>query len=311
MTLNLINKLNINQLKIFESVYRKKSMTLAAQELFLTQSGVSQHMKAFEDSLGFTLFVRNRSMLYATEEADRLYKTCLKCFEEIEGTLHLLKGAELDQVGGVIRIGVPTEFGNNVVLPFLSEWARKNSLIKFDIVYGYGVSLIEQLEKGELDMAFIDSLEKNKKIASKVVFKESLNLVASEQYLKDKKISVKAGKENIKDLLALDFVDYDHKESILRLWFRYHYNKKNLGLNIKAWAMNVQGIASLVKQGMGTAVLPNHLTEKLLKQGVGLHVFKGAKNSSLQNEISLAWLKEKPHSKAADLLLAAILQKSL
>lgn len=70
MVSSAIANLNINQLKIFESVYRLKSMTLAAQELFLTQSGISQHIKSFEESLEITLFIRNRTMLYATYEAD-------------------------------------------------------------------------------------------------------------------------------------------------------------------------------------------------------------------------------------------------
>ena len=54
----LIDQLNLNQLRIFESVYRTQSMTQAAVELGLTQSGVSQHIRALEDVLGLSLFDR-------------------------------------------------------------------------------------------------------------------------------------------------------------------------------------------------------------------------------------------------------------
>lgn len=302
-----INNININQLKIFESVYRLKSMTLAAQELFLTQSGISQHIKSFEESLEITLFIRNRTMLYATYEADQLYKTCLKSFSEINQTLNNIKNPNHAKLEGQINIGVPTEFGNNIVIPHLAEWSKKNPLVKFDFIYGYGTHLVEQLLQGQLDLAFVDSLQKNKKLISQVVYKENLNLVASTNYIKEKKITIR-GKENLKQLLHLDFLEYEHKESILRLWFRYHYSKKNIGLNIRAWAMNVQGLASLIKQDMGVAVLPDHLTEIILKEGSGLHIFKGTK-PNLKNEISLAWLKEKPPSMAATDLRKYILQK--
>lgn len=308
MAISSIKNININQLKIFESVYRLKSMTLAAQDLFLTQSGVSQHIKSFEDNLEITLFIRKRSRLYPTYEADQLYDTCLKAFTEISETLNNVKNPNQSKLEGVINIGIPTEFGNNIVIPYLADWSKKNPLVKFDFIYGYGTSLIQQLEQGELDLAFIDSLQKNKKLSSKVVYKENLNLVASVNYLKEKKISLKT-KESLKQLLHLDFFEYEHKESILRMWFQYHYSKKNIGLNIKAWAMNVQGVASLIRQNMGAAVVPDHLTEILLKEGIVLHIFKGRK-SNLKNEISLAWLKEKPLSRATMDLKKYILEKT-
>ena len=307
MVSSAIANLNINQLKIFESVYRLKSMTLAAQELYLTQSGISQHIKSFEESLEITLFIRNRTMLYATYEADQLYKACLKAFTEINQTLVAIKNPDNTKLEGLITIGMPTEFGNNVVIPLIAEWAKKNPLVRFELTYGYGTFLVEQLLQGELDLAFVDSLQKNKKLTAHVVYKENLNLVASANYMKDKKIKFR-GAESLKQLLHLDFLEYEHKESILRMWFQYHYSKKNLGLNIRAWAMNVQGLASLIKQDLGVAVLPDHLTGIILKEGTNLHIFKGTK-ANLKNEISLAWLKEKPLSAAATDFRKFVLEK--
>lgn len=283
-------------------------MTLAAQELFLTQSGVSQHMKSFEQSLNLTLFIRNRTQLYTTQEADLLYKSCVKAFAEIEQTLSKINDPKQTQVAGTIRIGIPTEFGNNIVIPFLSEWSQKYSAVKFDFVYGYGLGLMQQLESGDVDLAFIDSIQKNRKISSRVVFQEDLVLASSVSYLKklDYKISQR---ENLKDTLKFDFLEYEHKESILRMWFQYHYNKKNVNFNVRAWVTNVQGVAGLVKQGMGVAILPDHLVEKLQKQGQLLHVFKG-KKSSLKNDISVAWVKDRPRNQASEELLKYILTKN-
>ena len=311
MGLEQINKINFNHLRIFEAVYRLKSMTLAAQELYLTQSGISQHMKSFEESLGVTLFMRNRAQLFATEDADMLYRSCVEAFKIIEESLVHIKDPQHRHVAGTLRIGIPTEFGNNIVIPFLSEWSKKNPLVKFDFIYGYGLGLVQQLEDGEIDLAFVDSIQKNKKIASKVVFQENLHLVASQAYLKSANYFNRANlqKENLKQVLSLDFLEYEHKESILRLWFAYHYNKKHVSLNVKAWAMNVQGVASLVRQGMGVAILPDHLTEKLVKQGLALHVFKG-KKANLTNDISLAWVSDRPRSKACDEVLKYILSRN-
>ena len=314
MGLAVLNKININQLKIFEAVYRNKSMTLAAQELFLTQSGVSQHMKAFEESTGLTLFIRSRNMLYTTEEADKLYKVCMQAFSQIAGVLTQIKDPIQNQMTGTIKIGMPTEFGNNILIPYLSDWFSQYSLVKFDFIYGYGQSIMQQLEDGNIDIAFIDSIQNNKKISSKVVFEEKLNLVVSPEYFKIK--SKVAGssfklsnKEGLKELLLLDFIEFEHKESILRTWIQYHYNKKNVGLNVKAWAMNVQGVANLIKQGVGAGVLTDHVIDKLKRQGHELHVFKG-KKESMKNSISLAWVKDRPRAQALDALLKYIIENA-
>ena len=295
---SFISKININHLKIFESVYRLKSMTLAAQELFLTQSGVSQHIKNLEDDLHLSLFVRNKSEFFSTPAADELFQSCQKAFADIEAALDKLGDSSPKDLEGLIRIGVPTEFGNNVLIPLVAEWAAKNMKVKFDFVYGYGSHLTELLEDGKIDIAFIDSLKSQRLLSSKIVFQENLNLVVALDYLKRHKLQLKSSaKERINQLVNFDFIEYEHKESILRMWFHYHYSKKNIPLNIKVWAMNVQGVAAFIKAGMGAAVLPNHVIDRISREGVLLHVFKGTKEN-LKNEISIAWLKHKPLSRA-------------
>src|SRR3954463_817169 len=50
-------------LRIFESTARHLSFTRAADELFLTQGAISKQIKALEDQLGRTLFIRlNRGL---------------------------------------------------------------------------------------------------------------------------------------------------------------------------------------------------------------------------------------------------------
>jgi DNA-binding transcriptional LysR family regulator len=292
-------KLNLNQLRIFEAVYRLQSMTLAAQELFLTQSGVSQHIKSLEENLGVPLFVRSGGELHPAPEALILYQVCQRSFTEIDGTMKRLKHRAENRVEGTIKLGVPTEFGNNLVIPLLSPWSQQNPEVKFEIVYGYGTEMQEGVDNGRLDLAFIDSFKGNARIAAQSIYSESLNLVASTEYLKQKNLGFRGGKEKLPQLTQLEFLEYQRNEPVLRMWFRYHYGKKNVSLNIRAWAMSVHGVANFVKAGMGAAVLPDHVIERIRNEGSSIHIFKGHK-VAMQNEISLAWPKKKPLSVAAN-----------
>lgn len=303
---SILSHLNINQLKVFESVYRLRSMTLASQELYLTQSGVSQHIKKLEQEIHIPLFVRNKHELFATPEADALYKACERAFTDITATLDILGRKENKEFEGLVRLGVPTEFGNNVLIPQLAAWAQRHPKVKFDFVYGFGAQLTELLEQGAIDLALIDSLKGHRSLEAKVIRQEDLSLVASVEYMQLKKLSLKGAKDKLSQILALDFVEYEHKESILRMWFQAHYGKRGVSLNVRAWAVNVQGVAACIRSGIGAGVLPNHVIRRLLDEGVELHVFRGAKGS-LKNEIFLSWVKAKPHSRVVEDLKKTIL----
>src|SRR5437868_9001260 len=57
---------SLDFLRGFEAAGRRLSFTLAADELFLTQSALSRQVKALEDALGVALFKRGHRTLALT-----------------------------------------------------------------------------------------------------------------------------------------------------------------------------------------------------------------------------------------------------
>lgn len=80
----MVEQLNLNQLRVFAVVFRHRSMTHAAKELHLTQSGVSQHVKSLEDVLNQKLFDRVHQRLVPTSAAKTLYEGCARGMYELE-----------------------------------------------------------------------------------------------------------------------------------------------------------------------------------------------------------------------------------
>src|SRR4051812_20430381 len=126
----ILNNLNLNHLRVFETVFRTRSMTEAGRELHLTQSGVSQHMKALEDAMGVKLFDRVKQRLVPTTHAATLYKACSESFRGLEQAVSQVKSGDR-QLVGTVGIGMPIEFGNNLLLPLIAEFARKHPNVKF------------------------------------------------------------------------------------------------------------------------------------------------------------------------------------
>jgi DNA-binding transcriptional LysR family regulator len=293
----IFNDVNLNHLRIFESVFRHKSMTEAAKELHLTQSGVSQHMTSLEDSLGIKLFDRVKQRLIPTTASQILFEAWTTNFKKIEEALWDLKG-ESAELKGTVSFGVPVEFGNNMILPLVAQFGRKHPLVKYKIRLEFASVLNEMLLAGSIDFAFIDEFKMDPSIRVKKVFDEVLELCMLEEVLKEKG----APRHNVKFYESLDYVEYEEGEPILKMWFQHHLGEQKIKLNVKAHVADAQSNARLILSGTGAGVLPGHLVSRLAKDGHSIHTFKGS-GKSLKNMLSVAYVEGRTQSPAAAALL--------
>lgn len=73
----------LNPLKAFEAAARLNSLTLAAQELNVSQVAVSRQVKVLEDYLGVTLFNRMHRGIELTTEGRQLFEGITDAFQRI------------------------------------------------------------------------------------------------------------------------------------------------------------------------------------------------------------------------------------
>jgi LysR family glycine cleavage system transcriptional activator len=83
----------LNALRYFEAAARKKSFTLAADELHITQSAVSQQIRNLETFVGAALFKRGTSTVVLTEIGREYFATVSKALERIDAATAKAKRA--------------------------------------------------------------------------------------------------------------------------------------------------------------------------------------------------------------------------
>ncbi|MBF0297359.1 MAG: LysR family transcriptional regulator [Oligoflexia bacterium] len=296
----LIDNINLNHIRIFESVFRTRSMTKAAEELHMTQSGVSQHIKVLEEMLDVKLFDRIKQRPIPTAVANTLYEKCYESLNNIEQALFAIKGGD-KVLSGNISLAIPIEFGNNMVLPLLVEFGKKHPGITYTIQYGLASQMNDLLLRGELDFAIVDDLAMDRILKSVRVFDEELCLCSSKVYMQ----TIDKGKiqtESKKFFETLDYIDYAEGGPLLNAWFRHHYKSINIKCNVRSAMMDVQGVAKMITEGFGVGVLPFHYIAKLEKEGCKFHIFKG-NGKVLKNTISLVYIQEKTRSEKVKILI--------
>ncbi|MCB9026885.1 MAG: LysR family transcriptional regulator [Bdellovibrionaceae bacterium] len=293
----LLKNINLNYLRVFECVYRRLCMTSAAKELHLTQSGVSQHIRALEECIDAPLFDRLHRKLMPTKEAQKLYFQTRLALKHIEEALGEISQTQVT-LSGEVNIGTPIEFGIHKIIPALADLGKKYPDLKFNIALDFASKIQSQLLAGNLDFAFVDEFVSDRNIETQKVAEETLILCATQDYLK--KFGPPKNRKSYFE--ELQYIAYQKDEPVLRRWFLHHTKRKNLTLNVRATVMDVQAIASFILQGLGAGILPGHFLESLKSQNVNLYNFPGS-GTPLKNKISLAFLKGRQQSHLVKLVI--------
>lgn len=115
-------KAPLANLRAFEAAARLLSFTLAAEELHLSQSAVSQQIKQLEERLGFSLFTRLTRRLELNEAGRRLYETVRRSLLEIDRTVEDLRDGTMT---GSVTLSVGSSFAANWLIPRLGDLAAR------------------------------------------------------------------------------------------------------------------------------------------------------------------------------------------
>jgi len=78
---------SLGLLRGFEAAARHLNFTRAADELFITQSAVSRQIKALEDRLGVSLFLRQPKGLRLTQQGERLYRAVASALRQVSDAM--------------------------------------------------------------------------------------------------------------------------------------------------------------------------------------------------------------------------------
>lgn len=122
-------RLSLDLLRGFCAAARHLSFTLAARELCVTQSAVSQQVKALEEQLGADLFTRANRTLRLTQTGGQLFRAVDEALTLIDSTTEQIAGA-----GRSLSITTTVPFASLWLGPRLPAFARLHPEIRLRIV---------------------------------------------------------------------------------------------------------------------------------------------------------------------------------
>ena len=140
--------------EVFEKTVELSSLTKAAEELGLTQSGVSHIIASIESELQLPLLKRTRAGARLTPEGERL----MPFIREIARQERLMRAAAEDmrtQVSGTIRIGTFTSVATHWLPAMMMRFQQEYPQADFQLFNGDYHDVESWASDGSVDLAFI------------------------------------------------------------------------------------------------------------------------------------------------------------
>jgi DNA-binding transcriptional LysR family regulator len=143
----------LRQLKVFEAAARNLSFSRAADELHLTQPGVSMQVRELEDHAGLPLFERIGRVMHVTEAGRELLARTheiLRALKDGQDALDGLRG--LDR--GHLNLGV-TSTAKYFAPQLLARFRRQHPALDFRLAVSNRETVIGQIAGNEVDLAIM------------------------------------------------------------------------------------------------------------------------------------------------------------
>lgn len=197
--------MELRQIYYALEVAKEKNFSKAANNLFITQSNISQQINSLEQELDTKLFVRDQHGVKLTEDGKKFCINAQKIVDEIDNLMiSFNKNTNIDKE--IIKIAV-FPFANKVgITSVITDFFNINANLLMSIKVADNYDAYYGLESGELDFAIVKIRPEEKSSKYEYVFlsEEKLCLLVNKDNRLANKKTIKAEELSELPLLMAD-----------------------------------------------------------------------------------------------------------
>jgi DNA-binding transcriptional LysR family regulator len=254
--------LDSRQLHAFAALARRGSFTLAAKDLFLTQSAVSHAIKALEEDVGCRLLDRVGRRVLLTQAGEQFLLHTEKILREMDaaraGLEHLVKWGH-----GRLRVGASTTACQHILPTVLREFRQRYPKCEIRIEPGDHGQQLDILRGGTIDLAIV--LEPPSQAMTEFtfvpLFQDELRFVVAPQHP-----WAAVGHAPRESVESETLVLYNKSSQTFRLVTEY-FRQEKIALTNVIELGSMEAIKELVKIGIGAGVLAPWIARPELESG--------------------------------------------
>ncbi len=176
---------------VFLKVAEKMSFTKAANELFISQPGVSKHIQALEEKYGTNLFTRQGNKIFLTDSGIILQKKLIKIRNIYNETQYEI-GKLNQSFTGELKIGASTSISQYFIPKIMAAFHQKYPKIKLLIINGNSEEIEKHLLDNRIDLALLENSSSHQNIQYRDLLTDEIIPIAGKKslYAKNKTIGI-------------------------------------------------------------------------------------------------------------------------
>ena len=148
-------KTKLDYYRVFYETARLGSFSSAAQQLYVSQSAISQCIQQLETDLGVQLFIRTRKGVSLTSEGKIIFskvESAISSIEQGESQLNRLRHLE----AGELKIAAGDTITKHFLLQYLEKFHDLYPDIRIEMANSYSSQMVALVKEGSADLAFVN-----------------------------------------------------------------------------------------------------------------------------------------------------------
>jgi len=253
------NNISLKQLRVFVGITQHRTLTTAAEAMFLSKAAVSMALSELEKQLGNPLFDRVNHRLILNQEGIKLLPLADEILNRASNITALFD--QNSPAVGTLKIGASDTIGNHLLPAMLSSFRLQHQHYSQQIFISNSALICQKLLDFELDIALIEGQAQHKDLISTVFNQDEMCIIAAPSHPLVQQDCV-----NIVDLENSEWV-LRESGSGSRTFFMHH-----LAQQIENWQESfelntTESLINCVAAGLGFGCLSALAAQYALKDG--------------------------------------------
>lgn len=247
------------QLRAFATLAKTGSFTLAAKELFLSQSAVSHSIKALEEDAGCRLLDRVGKKVALTNAGEQLLHHAEKILQDMETARASVE--QLQKWGQTrLRIGASSTACQYILPGVLRQIQEQFPQCVINIGSADTMQAMDQLRNNQIDLAFVLSPKSEEEFEFQPLFTDELCFLVAPAHPWAKTGVLRA------EIPKQNYIFY-HKTSYTFRIVEEYFRQDDVALKAVMELASMEAIKELVKLGLGVSIIAPWIAQRELNAG--------------------------------------------
>jgi DNA-binding transcriptional LysR family regulator len=252
--------MQIESFRVFRDLVESQSFSKSAEMNNITQSAVSQQVRAMEERFRVPLIERSIKRFALTREGEMLYETSKQIISHYDALIHQFNEMR-NIISGNIRIATVYSIGLHELPPYLKRFLKEFPNVNVHVEYRRSNQVYEEVQTGTCDLGLVAFAVPKKSLKTEPFKRDRLVVICAPQHPLHGRSEIE-----LKDIVGYKFIGFEPDIPTRRAVDKMF---RDSGLEAKPVMEfdNIETVKRAVEIDAGISIVPQATIEQEVKAG--------------------------------------------